>query len=133
MRKIPLAAALTLALLVPGQTPAIGRASVQVTGAWFRIDYGVATSTRFTVVGDGKVTVTSRATGGGIYLVQVQRENCGFWGCHGYKLVGDRRTLTADGITRTVTLSPGNNNLNHKIWISKPDDSRYIEGTISFR
>lgn len=93
----------------------------------------MSTSTRFTVSGDGKVTVTSRATGGGTYYVQVQRENCGSFGCHGYKLVGDRRTLKADGATRTVVLSPGNSTRLHKIWISKPDDGRLIKGTISFK
>jgi hypothetical protein len=120
-------------LLLTGQSPANARSSVRVVGAPFEIRYGVSTSTRFTVSGDGKVTVTSRATGGGRSFIQVERENCGFWGCHGYKLVGERQTLWADGATRTFTLNPGNSTRLHKLWISKPDDGRYIKGTVSFR
>lgn len=136
MRKITLeaaAAALAMFLLWTGQAPAYAKASVKVTGAWFRIDYGVFTSTRFTVSGDGKVTVTSRASGGGNYFIQVSRENCGTFGCSGYRLVGAKKSLKADGVTRTFTLTPGNNGRNHKLWISKPDNGRKIQGTVSFR
>lgn len=116
-----------------GASPLSARASVQVTGAPFAIRYGVATSTRFTVLGDGKVTVTSRATGPGYYTLQVRRENCGSFGCHGHRLVGNRVSLPADGRERTVTLTPGNSTRNNQIWIAKPDDGRLVQGTISFR
>lgn len=125
-------AVLAIALVFASALPASARASATAT-APFKIKVGVSTSTRFEVIGDGKVTVTSRATGGGVYFVQVQREDCGSFGCHGYKLVGDRKQLSADGVTRTVTLSPGNNSRQHKIWISKANNGVYISGTITFK
>lgn len=128
-----LGALMAVALVFSSALPASAKASASVANAPFKIKVGVATSQRFQVTGDGKVTVTSRATGGGVYFVQVQREDCGGWGCHGYKLVGGQKQLKADGVTRTVTLSPGNNSRNHKIWISKANNGVYISGTISFK
>lgn len=123
---------MVVALTISSSLPAGARTSASVANAPFKIKLGVATAQRFQVVGDGTVRVTSRASGGGNYYVQVMREDCGAWGCHGYKLVGSRKELRADGLRRTVTLSPGNNSRNHKIWISKANNGSYISGTISF-
>ncbi len=94
---------LIIVLLGVDQVPTEARASYKLTSAPFEIRYDVNTSARFTVTEDGRVTATSRATGGALYFVQVGRENCGSFGCHGWTLVGGRATLRADGLTRTVT------------------------------
>jgi hypothetical protein len=133
LRGVAAVVLVAVSIVLTGQVPAYARASVRVNNAGFEIRYGISTSTRFTVVGDGGVTVTSRATAGGAYSIQVQRENCGSFGCHGYRLVGNRETLPADGRWRTVTLRPGNSARQHKIWISKPNDGRSIRGVLSFR
>ena len=50
------------ALLLAAGSSADARASATAT-APFRIKYGVATSTRFQVLGDGRVTVTNSRNG----------------------------------------------------------------------
>lgn len=128
-----LAAVVAVGMLLVASAPLAGATATSTATAPFKIKIGVGTSTRFKVVGNGKVTVTSHATGGGSYFVQVQRENCGSLGCHGYKAVGASKELRADGLTRTVTLSPGNSSRLHKIWISKANNGVYISGSITFR
>ncbi|MBI4730270.1 MAG: hypothetical protein HY775_12370 [Acidobacteria bacterium] len=90
--------------------------------------------TKFKVVQDGDVTVKSKATVGSVnnnYWISIQRENCGFWGCLGWKTVGAAKVYVADGAWHTKSWSVGNSNRLHRLRIEKTPDGFRMDGTVS--